>query len=69
MKLSYVTDSLAHLSLEEVLAYITKQDVYHIELATGGWSPAPHVNLQQLMNKVSLSSNSCWKVIKLMLLH
>ncbi|MCD8919912.1 sugar phosphate isomerase/epimerase family protein [Staphylococcus gallinarum] len=50
MKLSYVTDSLAHLSLEEVLTYITKQDVYHIELATGGWSPAPHVNLQQLLN-------------------
>ena len=50
MKLSYVTDSLAHLTLEEVLAYITKQDVYHIELATGGWSPAPHVNLSQLLN-------------------
>ncbi len=45
MNLSYVTDSLAHLSLEEVLQKITQQDIYHIELATGGWSPAPHLNI------------------------
>ena len=50
MKLSYYTDSLAHLSLKEVLEKITKQDVYHVELATGGWSPAPHVNLNNLLN-------------------
>lgn len=50
MKLSYVTDSLAHLTLEEVLEYITEQGIYHIELATGGWSPAPHLNLNKLLN-------------------
>ncbi|RIM90561.1 sugar phosphate isomerase/epimerase [Staphylococcus xylosus] len=50
MELSYVTDSLAHLSLEEVLEKITKQDVYHVELTTGGWSPAPHMNLNNLLN-------------------
>ena len=49
MKLSYYTDSLAHLSLEEVLQRITQQGVYHIELATGGWSPAPHLNLTELL--------------------
>ncbi|PTJ84123.1 hypothetical protein BU055_05470 [Staphylococcus succinus] len=50
MNLSYVTDSLAHLSLEEVLQKITQQDIYHIELATGGWSPAPHLNIENLLN-------------------
>ncbi|WP_210124388.1 MULTISPECIES: sugar phosphate isomerase/epimerase [unclassified Staphylococcus] len=50
MKLSYYTDSLAHLSLEEVLKIITEKDIYHIELATGGWSPAPHVSLNHLLN-------------------
>lgn len=50
MKISYVTDSLPHLTLEEVLKYITAQGIYHIELATGGWSPAPHLNLNELLN-------------------
>ncbi|WP_436951585.1 sugar phosphate isomerase/epimerase family protein [Staphylococcus shinii] len=57
MKLSYVTDSLAHLSLEEVLEKITKKDIYHIELATGGWSPAPHVKLNDLLNNESSLSD------------
>lgn len=50
MKISYVTDSLPHLTLEEVLKYITAQGIYHIELATGGWSPAPHVKLDNLLS-------------------
>lgn len=49
MQLSYVTDSLGHLSLEEVLKIITKQDIHHVEMATGGWSPAPHLNLNELI--------------------
>lgn len=57
MKLSYVTDSLAHLTLEEVLEYITEQGIYHIELATGGWSPAPHLNLNKLLNSETELNN------------
>ena len=50
MKLAYYTDSLSHMSLEAVLKKITHQGVYHIELATGGWSPAPHLNLNELLS-------------------
>ncbi|WP_437272193.1 sugar phosphate isomerase/epimerase family protein [Staphylococcus succinus] len=50
MKLAYYTDSLPHMSLEAVLKKITQQGVYHIELATGGWSPAPHLNLNELLS-------------------
>ena len=57
MKLSYYTDSLAHLSLEEVLKKITEKDIYHIELATGGWSPAPHLKLNDLLNNESSLSD------------
>ena len=57
MKLSYVTDSLPHLTLEEVLEYITAQGIYHIELATGGWSPAPHLNLNELLNSETELNN------------
>ncbi|MEY8600787.1 sugar phosphate isomerase/epimerase family protein [Staphylococcus shinii] len=57
MKLSYYTDSLAHLSLEEVLKKITEKDIYHIELGTGGWSPAPHLKLNDLLNNESSLSD------------
>ena len=49
MKLSYVTDSLAHLPFEEMLDQVTELGINTIEMTTGGWSPAPHLNLHELL--------------------
>ncbi len=47
--LSYVTDSLGHLPFEEMLDVITQMGIDTIEMTTGGWSPAPHLKLDELL--------------------
>ncbi|MEH7136531.1 sugar phosphate isomerase/epimerase [Priestia megaterium] len=49
MKLSYVTDSLGHLPFKEMLDVITEMGIDTIEMTTGGWSPAPHLKLDELL--------------------
>ncbi|RYM06482.1 sugar phosphate isomerase/epimerase [Sporolactobacillus sp. THM7-7] len=49
MKLSFVTDSLAHLAFEDMLDYIVDLGIDTIEMTTGGWSPAPHLKLDELL--------------------
>ena len=50
MKLSFCTDSLGHLSYTEMLDYLKAMDVNHVEMTTGGWSSAPHVNMVELLS-------------------
>ncbi|MCW8784864.1 MULTISPECIES: sugar phosphate isomerase/epimerase family protein [Bacillus] len=49
MKLSYVTDSLGHRPFEEMLDIISGMGIDTIEMTTGGWSSAPHLNLDELL--------------------
>ncbi|MCY9385107.1 sugar phosphate isomerase/epimerase [Bacillus inaquosorum] len=49
MKLSYVTDSLGHLPFEEMLDFAAELGIDMLEMTTGGWSPAPHLNLDELL--------------------
>lgn len=49
MKLSYVTDSLVHLSFEEMLDAVSELGIDTLEMTTGGWSPAPHLKLDELL--------------------
>ncbi|MGM7724308.1 sugar phosphate isomerase/epimerase family protein [Metabacillus sp. Hm71] len=49
MKLSYVTDSLGHLPFEEMLDFVADLGIDTIEMTTGGWSPAPHLRLDELL--------------------
>ncbi|MGY3838951.1 sugar phosphate isomerase/epimerase family protein [Bacillus atrophaeus] len=49
MKLSYVTDSLGHLPFEEMLDFAAKLGIDTLEMTTGGWSPAPHLQLDELL--------------------
>ncbi|PKG21745.1 sugar phosphate isomerase/epimerase family protein [Niallia nealsonii] len=49
MKLSYVTDSLGHLPFEEMLDVISDLGINTIEMTTGGWSPAPHLRIDELL--------------------
>jgi sugar phosphate isomerase/epimerase len=49
MELSYVTDSLGHLPFEKMLDVISEMGIDTIEMTTGGWSPAPHLRLDELL--------------------
>lgn len=49
MRLSYVTDSLGHLPFEKMLDVISDMGVDTVEMTTGGWSPAPHLRLDELL--------------------
>ncbi|WP_336155727.1 sugar phosphate isomerase/epimerase family protein [Bacillus sp. 204(2023)] len=49
MKLSYVTDSLGHLPFEDMLDFAAELGIDTLEMTTGGWSLAPHLNLDELL--------------------
>ena len=50
MKLGMVTDSLAHLPLNEAAAVCKKLGLEQVELGCGNWSPAPHIDLDVLVS-------------------
>lgn len=50
MKLAYITDSLGSLPFETMLQKVQGMGVEYLEMTTGGWSPAPHLNLDELLD-------------------
>lgn len=50
MKLSYIPDSLGYLPLTEMLDTVKSLGVDAIELPTGNWSQAPHINLDEMVS-------------------
>lgn len=53
VKLSICTDSLGHHPFEEMLDKVQELGIDIVEMATGGWSPAPHLNLDELLESES----------------
>jgi sugar phosphate isomerase/epimerase len=49
MKIGLVTDSLSHLPLSETLQIAQAMEIQGVEINTGNWSSAPHVNLAGLL--------------------
>ncbi|CAI1712930.1 sugar phosphate isomerase/epimerase [Serratia ficaria] len=49
MKLSFCTDSLGHLPFEAMLDHLCELGVFGVEMTTGGWSPAPHLDTAALL--------------------
>jgi sugar phosphate isomerase/epimerase len=51
MRVGVFTDGLAHLPLEDALAWLGRElpEVKDVEIGTGGFSPAPHCNLGTLV--------------------
>lgn len=57
MLLAYNTDSMGHLSFTEMLDECVKLGVKYLEIATGGWSKSPHMNIKELLsNEDSLNA-------------
>ncbi len=50
MKLGFVSDSLGSLSFKELLDQAVRLGVSGLEVTTGGWSTAPHFNLEEMKN-------------------
>lgn len=49
MKIGLVTDSLGHLAFDDLLEAAAALGVEALEFGCGGWSAAPHLNLDQLL--------------------
>src|SRR5260370_5242888 len=49
MKIGLVSDSLSHLSLSEMLQAAKSMEIQGLEINTGNWSSAPHVDLAGLL--------------------
>jgi len=49
MILSYCTDSLGHLPYEAMLDRAKELGIDWVEMTTGGWSPAPHIRIDDLL--------------------
>ena len=48
MKIGMVSDSLSHLSLTEMLDTAARLGIEGVEINTGNWSSAPHINMEDL---------------------
>lgn len=49
MKLGFVSDSLGGVTFEELIANAVQMSVSGIEINSGGWSTAPHFDLQAML--------------------
>ena len=62
MRIGLNTDSLGHLPFDEMLETAGDLGVETVELCCGGWSTAPHVNLDLLLEKESERGNYLAKI-------
>lgn len=49
MKLSICTDSMGKLSYEDMLDKVKGMGIDYVEMTVGGWSPAPHIRVDELL--------------------
>ena len=62
MRIGLVTDSLGHLSFDELLETAANLGIQALEFGCGGWSSAPHVNLDLLLEAETERANFVAKV-------
>lgn len=57
MRIGLVTDSLAHLPFDELLEAAAELGIQTLEFGCGGWSSAPHLNLDLLLENEAERAN------------
>lgn len=62
MKIGLVTDSLESLSFDDLLATAASNGIQSLEFGCGGWSSAPHLNLDALLDHAAERSNFAAKI-------
>ena len=50
MILSICTDVMGNLKFEDMLDKVASLDISAVEMAAGGWSPAPHIRIDELLS-------------------
>lgn len=56
MHIGFLTDALAHLTLDEVLDKVKELGLTEVEIATGNWSNAPHIDLDAIVDSPELQA-------------
>ena len=62
MRIGLVTDSLGYLSFDELLEAAASLGIQTLEFGCGGWSSAPHVNLDLLLENQAERANFVAKI-------
>jgi sugar phosphate isomerase/epimerase len=62
MRIGLTTDSLSQLTLDELLATAASLGIQTVEFGCGGWSSAPHVNLNTLLENNAERANFLAKI-------
>ena len=62
MRLGLVTDSLGHLPFDELLETAASLGIQTLEFGCGGWSSAPHLNLDLLLQNAAKRKNFAAKI-------
>ena len=62
MRIGLVTDSLGHLSFDQLLQTAAELGIQTLEFGCGGWSSAPHLNLDLLLGSEMALANFAAKV-------
>jgi sugar phosphate isomerase/epimerase len=62
MRIGLVTDSLGHLSFDGLLETAANLGIQALEFGCGGWSSAPHVNLDLLLESETERANFVAKI-------
>jgi sugar phosphate isomerase/epimerase len=50
VRVGLLTDGLAHMDLEQALAWCAERELSEVELGVGGYSPAPHLDAARILD-------------------
>lgn len=62
MRIGLTTDSLSHLAVDELLETTANFGIQTLEFGCGGWSSAPHLNLNTLLEREAERANFLAKI-------
>ncbi len=62
MQIGINTDSLAAMSLDEMLTAVSSMGIEYLEFSTGNWSTAPHIDIDELLKSESARKELLEKV-------
>src|SRR5688500_11677937 len=62
MRIGLTTDSLGHLTFDKLLETTTNLGIQTLEFGCGGWSSAPHLNLNKLLENEAERANFLAKI-------
>jgi sugar phosphate isomerase/epimerase len=62
MQIGLITDSVGHLSFDETLDLAQRLQLNSVEVATGNWSEAPHIDLERVVSSDAARDEFAGKV-------